>query len=144
MPMDTVFSVGTLTSPDIYVHLPFRAENCCFLCHVGEADAYSNGVPGLQEMLVGYAEAKKLQKPTTHEVAPEEGDACFPLTTERAGKQYCYDREGAIYLKYGAASHLFVLWLIGAFIVVNQDHHAGPLTCAALVQGGIASAWLTT
>ncbi|KAK9917664.1 hypothetical protein WJX75_006986 [Coccomyxa subellipsoidea] len=54
-----------------------------------------------QEMLVGYAEAKKLQKPTTHEVAPEEGDACFPLTTERAGKQYCYDREGAIYLKYG-------------------------------------------
>ncbi|CAL8463513.1 g3047 [Coccomyxa elongata] len=70
--------------------------------YMGVQFAYGTRLLSLQEVLEGYAEAMKAEKPgPSDEIVVVEGAACFPLTTERAGKQYCFDNKGAIYLKHG-------------------------------------------
>lgn len=62
---------------------------------------------GLQEVFEGYSEGRKAVKfGPTNEMEFREGGPCFPFTTELAGKQYCFDGKGAIYLKHGTDSSL--------------------------------------
>ncbi|BDA48620.1 hypothetical protein COCOBI_12-3010 [Coccomyxa sp. Obi] len=65
--------------------------------YMGVQFAYGTRLLSLQEVLEGYAEAIKAEKPVPCDNSVVERVACFPLTTDRAGKQYWFDKEGAIY-----------------------------------------------
>lgn len=69
--------------------------------YMGVQFAYGTRLLSLQEVLEEYAEAVKAEIPVPNNKSIVEKAACFPLTTDCAGKQYWFDRDGAIYLKYG-------------------------------------------
>lgn len=79
-----------------------RDDGSQLISHTEMLMACSGVGAGLQEVLEGFGVAMKAEIPGPgHELVVVEGAACFPLTTERAGKQYCFDSKGAIYLKTG-------------------------------------------
>lgn len=99
LPMEHACSVSSPTLKEILSAGPSNKGIIAPLkLYTGMLIVCSGVRAGLQEVLEGYAEAMKAEKPgPANEIIVAEGTACFPLTTDRAGKQYCFDRNGAIY-----------------------------------------------